>query len=282
MRLGVAVDEVEGRAEVRRRPHACAQSRRVEVPPCPHSHHICITPTITLAPTVTLTPTLTRMQSFTSLEGFFSTLRAFEAADTTTCVPDLPSGFAPKRWRGYSTTLRICGDRCKDEDGFERDNLVGVTRRRGELYMVKHESTTSEEVSMTEGLAMFKRTTVTKRPRVVGVHEHKVDNGTHVYQWLQWQTQKYEVTPARRRLKPMARVQYVEGPDPWPLEPTSCDPPQQRGYTPARAKHAAYTLYVSASSCLLHSLFSHSASLSRPLAPTLLSSPRKPTYTWPR
>ena len=43
-------------------------------------------------------------QSFTSLEGFFNTLRAFEAANTNHCVPDLPSGFAPKRWKGYSKT----------------------------------------------------------------------------------------------------------------------------------------------------------------------------------
>ena len=68
--------------------------------------------------------------------------------------------------------------------------------------MVKHESTTSEEVSMAEGLAMYKLKTVTKRPRVVGVHEHKIDNGTHVYQWLQWENRKYEVMPARHRLKP--------------------------------------------------------------------------------
>lgn len=135
-----------------------------------------------------------RKLSFQALEGFFNTLQAYAEANTTTCMPDLPStSHLSKRFRGFATTLQPCGQQCKDEEGFDRENLKGIEMRRGIPYIVSHEKATVDDVAsaVTPDAQYVRRNSVTRYPRVVDVFEHRLDNGTHIAKWVAHKGKKY-------------------------------------------------------------------------------------------
>ena len=120
------------------------------------------------------------------LQGFFNALQVLRESDAPGCLPSLP-GYPNTRMSGHKKTSELCTTRCHDEFGNELDHLVGVEKINGLPYVTTREFFASD--TLADGRQ--RRKTVISYPRMPGLTTHKLNNGSHVTQWVEWQRGKY-------------------------------------------------------------------------------------------